>query len=295
MIKRTATTLLKIFLALSCYVGIEQLIKLQTHGFCLQRLVCTDLPFQPRFEAPPLKPEEKEEIDRLLSQPYRMIGAGSECFAFAGDDGEAVIKFFKLNHTRTLYFHRGIFLEDHSDLAGTLSDHPLTRLTLPSPFHTALKRFLGMREYRINRTFSSIKLSYDALREETGLLYLHLNPTADLNKTLTLYDACGIAHQIDLNSTRFILQKKAVPTESHFAALKKKGDDPLAKASIDSLVALILDRCKKGYADRDFVNRNVGFIGSKGDRDRRRLLPGKPRHAPPLALQAGTLLRHPRT
>lgn len=263
MIKRTALTIFKILLALSCYIGIEQLIKLKTYGFCLQRILATDLPHKARFENPPLTAEEKTEIDRLLSQPYRMIGAGSECFAFASQDGKAVIKFFKLDRTRTLYFHRGIFREDYSAYAGTLSDHPWTRATLPSPFQKALKSFLGMREYRINRSFSSIKLSYDALREETGLLYLHLNPTNDLNKTLTIYDACGIAHEVELDGAKFFLQKKAVQAETHFAALKKKGADDLAKTSIDSFIALIVDRCKKGYADRDFINRNVGFIGSR--------------------------------
>jgi hypothetical protein len=259
MIKAT----LKILICFGLYLGLQQLIELSTHGFCLQRILADDLPRQTRWETPPLSSEQQSEIDRLLSQPYRMLGAGSECFAFASEDGTAVIKFFKLDHARPVYFHRGIFLEDHSQKAGTLSNHPLTTLSLPGPLQGALKRFLGIREFRLERTFQSIKLAYDALREETGLIYLHLNPTIDLHRTLTLYDACGIRHEVPLDSAKFFLQKRATPTEKHFAQLKKTGDHKSAEASVDSLIQMILTRCCKGFGDRDIINRNIGFIGTQ--------------------------------
>jgi hypothetical protein len=253
-----ARLLIKFFVAIGLYIGLQQLIELKTHGFCLQRILADDLPFQAKWETSPLSAEEELEVDSLLSQPYHMIGAGSECFAFASADGRAVIKFFKLDHTRPIYFHRGVFLEDHSKLAGTLSNHPLTHISSPP-----LKRFLGIREFRIERTFSSIHLAYENLRDETGLLYLHLNPTDLLRKTLTLYDACGIAHSVDLDTSKFFLQKRAIPLENHFAALQKKKAEAEAKLSIDSLVQLLTGRCKKGFSDRDIVNRNFGYIGTQ--------------------------------
>lgn len=255
--------LIKFFIATLLYIGLQQLIELKTHGFCLQRILADDLPFQAKWETLPLSIEEQGEVDDLLSQPYRMIGAGSECFAFASADGKAVIKFFKLDHTRPIYFHRGVFLEDHSKLTGTLSNHPLVRLSLPAPFDQSLKRFLGIREFRIERTFSSIHLAYENLKEETGLIYLHLNPTDHLQKTLTLYDACGIAHSVDLDTCKFFLQKRAVPLEQHFASLQKKRADDEAALSIDSLIQMLSRRCKKGFADRDIVNRNFGYIGTQ--------------------------------
>lgn len=257
------TFLLKSLIALGLFIGLQQLIELKTRGFCLQKIQADDLPFQTRWETAPLSLAQEGEIDALLSQPYTLIGSGSECFAFASADGKAVIKFFKLDHARPVYFQKGLFLEDHSALAGTLSDHPLTKVTLPSVMQKWMKRFLGIREFRIQRTFSSIKLAYDALQEETGLLYLHLNPTSHLGKTLALYDASGIRHEIDLDTARFFLQKRAVPLEKHLAKLKRQNADELAKASIDSLIHMILSRCKKGYSDRDILNRNLGFIGTQ--------------------------------
>lgn len=253
MYRRASAFILKLFLVIGLFVGLQQLIELKTHGFCLQKIYADDLPFRAEWETP-----EETEVLQLLSQPYRMIGAGSECFAFASDDGQAVIKFFKLDHARPVYLHRGIFLEDHSALAGTLSNHPWTKISFPW-----MKRFLGMREYRIKRTFSSLKLAYDNLKEETGLLYLHLNTTDHLKKKLTIYDACGIAHQVDLDTTKFFLQKRATPLTKHFAQLKALGADEAAKKSIDSLLDMLLTRCKKGFADRDIVSRNFGYIGTK--------------------------------
>lgn len=254
--------LIKSILALAVFVGLEQLIELKTRGFCLQKIQADDLPFQKKWETAPLMTEQAGEIDALLSQPYTLLGSGSECFAFASADGKAVIKFFKLDHARPVYFQKGLFLEDHSALAGTLSDHPLTKAVLPSPFDKMMKRFLGIREFRLSRTFTSIKLAYDELKDETGLLYLHLNPTQHINKTLTLFDASGIRHEIDLDHARFFLQRRAVPLEQHLATLKKQNAEEMAKQSIDSLLGMLLSRCKKGYADRDILNRNLGFIGT---------------------------------
>jgi hypothetical protein len=263
MIKRASRFLLKSILALGLFIGLQQLVEKKTRGFCLQRIQADDLPFQKKWETAPLSSEQSCEVDALLSQSYTLIGSGSECFAFASADGKAVIKFFKLDHARPVYFQKGLFLEDHSALAGTLSNHPLTQAALPSPLDKWTKRVLGIREFRLQRTFSSIKLAYDELKEETGLLYLHLNPTSHFGKTLTLYDSMGIRHEIDLDTARFFLQRRAVPLERHLGELKKQNADALAKASIDSLIQMILTRCQKGYADRDILNRNLGFIGTQ--------------------------------
>src|SRR5262249_32986319 len=162
-----------------------------------------DLPYQQRWETPPLSTEEELQVEQILTQPFHLIGAGSECFAFLSQDGNTVIKFFKLDTFRPVYLHRGLLLEDYSTYAGTLS-----------PSSGILKRLSGIREFRLNRTFSSIHLAYQELKSQTGLIYLHLNPGGHFKTPLTLYDSCGIAHQIDLNDAKFVLQKRAIPLES---------------------------------------------------------------------------------
>lgn len=251
--------LFKLILAIGLFLGLQQGIETVTRGFCLQKILCTDLPFLPDFQTA----SREDEIQHLLQQEYTFLGAGSECFAFLSQDGTTVIKFFKLDFARPVYFRRGLADESYTAYAGTLSEHPLTRATLPAVLKEPLNRILGIREFRIQRTFSSLKLAYDSLQEETGLLYLHLNPSSHLKQTLTLRDPCGIRHTVDLDTAHFFLQKRAVPIEKGLSAFLKQGQYTEARACIDSLIQMILSRCQKGFSDRDVLDRNLGFIGTQ--------------------------------
>ena len=63
------------YLIVGCllYLGLQQLIELKTHGFCLQRIQACNLPHQERWETPPLSPEEQSQVEKILEQPFRMI------------------------------------------------------------------------------------------------------------------------------------------------------------------------------------------------------------------------------
>ena len=248
---------------LALFIGLQQLIEIKTRGFCLQKIFANDLPFNPAWQTPNLSEEEQLKVSRLLDQPYYFLGAGSECFAFLSEDGQTVIKFFKLNFDRPFYIHRGLLIEDHTESAGTLSTVYAALPHLPQPLHHMAKRFLGMREFRIGRTMLSLKLAYDNLKEETGLVYLHLNPSYHLKKKLTIYDPNMIGHQVDLDTTRFLLQQRAYPIAKHLLKLRAQGAHTHAQDGIDSFMDMMLSRCKKGFADRDIVNRNFGFINNQ--------------------------------
>lgn len=235
MIKRIVLFLV----ALALFFGLQQLIELRTYGFCLQKIFADDIPLKAEWETEAPHAAVLERLD----QPYYFLGAGSECFAFRSADGQSVIKFFKLDVMRPVYVLRGLFLENY----------------IGSP----LKRILSLRAFRIRRTFDSLKLSYDRLREETGLLYLHLTPCGQVHKTLTLYDACGIAHRVDLRTTHFFLQESATALRPHLLDLKEKGDWEEACRCVDSLCALIVERARKGFSDRDPRLKNFGFRGGR--------------------------------
>ena len=263
MINKIIKFFLNLCIGIGFFIGLQQLIELKTLGFCLQKIQADDLPDLPQWATSPLSNEEESTLRTLLSQSYHLIGVGSECFAFMSEDGQTVLKFFKLDHARPVYFRKGLFVEDYSSFSGTISNHPLTQVILPAPFHHLLQRFLGIREFRIQRTFNSLILAYEELKQETGLLYLHLNPTDNFHHHIVLYDGNGIRHEIDLDSARFFLQKCAVPLEHHFDILSKSDRYEDAKKSVDSLLNLIVDRCKKGFSDRDVFNKNFGFINNQ--------------------------------
>lgn len=229
------------------FLGLQQLIEKETYGFCLQKILATDIPLCEDWQT--LPPDTN--ILKRLDQPYYFLGAGSECYAFLSADGKSVIKFFKLDKMRPVYLLRGLFLEDYSTHAEKLCSFP------------PLRRILGMRIFRIQRTFNSLKVSHDYLKKETGLLYLHLNMRPIVDKRFTLYDPCGIAHTLDLNQTHFYLQESATSLTEHFLNLKEKGEWQEACRSIDSLCQLIVERASKGFADRDPRIKNFGFIGQR--------------------------------
>jgi hypothetical protein len=249
--------LFKAILVLGLFLGLQQIIELRTRGFYLQKIRETDLIAHPGWDT---SDADQHNLPSILDQPFTFLGAGSECFAFLSQDKTTVIKFFKLDILRPVYISRGLFSEDHSGNAGTISS---LYHTMPSGIDGPAKRILGMREFRIARTFDSLKLSYDHLKEETGLIYLHLNPTSHFHKNLTLLDPNGIAHRIDLNTTRFYLQKSAIPLETHLLALKERQEHERAKRCVASLCSMIIDRCRKGFADRDPYNKNFGFIADQ--------------------------------
>jgi hypothetical protein len=260
MTRKIFILLSKVVCVLGVFIGLQHLIERKTHGFYLQRILCDDLFIQPHWDTAPLSCDEEGEVKELLDQPFTFLGSGSECLAFISQDKKTVIKFFKLDHFRPIYFLRGLFSEDHSENASTVSSI-YTRLSpVPCGLDPLVKRVVGMREFRIGRTFNSLKLSYDHLKEETGLIYLHLNPTCIFHKKLTLYDPNGIAQQIDIDSTRFYIQKCATPLEKHLLSLKKNQKQKRAEQCIASLCDLIVKRCRKGFADRDPYNKNFGFI-----------------------------------
>ena len=263
LLKKTTGWIFKIAAGITVFVGLQKLCELNTRGFCLQRILDHDLPSQTTWQTAPLEARELQEISALLDQPYYLLGSGGECFAFVSQDHKFVIKFYKLNLGRFMYLRHGLMKVDHREDAGTISNHWLTQVPLPPILDIARKRILGMREHRLKRLFNSTMLAYENLREETALLYAHLNQTEHFNKPLILIDSMGIRHQIDPNTTKFVVQRKAEPLLDRLQHLMQEGKIEKAKISIDSFLDLIVQRCKKGFADRDIYMRNFGFVADK--------------------------------
>lgn len=117
---------------------------------------------------------------------------------------------------------------------------------------------------KINRDFASYKLAMEQLPEETGLLYVHLKKTDELQTLAKIVDKLGIEHEVDLDKVNFILQKRAELTYPHLLHLVESNDIGAAKEAIDSLCSLIKGRCQKGIHDDDAkIHRNCGFIGNR--------------------------------
>ncbi|MES2345002.1 MAG: hypothetical protein V4494_03580 [Chlamydiota bacterium] len=113
----------------------------------------------------------------------------------------------------------------------------------------------------LHHIFESCKLAYELLKEETGLIYLHINK----EKTplyITLIDKLGFFHKVNINQTEYAIQKKADGLIfDRLAMLLKKGDIASIKQHIHVLFELIAQRCAKGIGDRDTaLRRNYGYL-----------------------------------
>jgi hypothetical protein len=221
------------------YVGI--LCDSLTDGFSVAR-IHSELPFNPEWETSPLSEPAQQELDQALSQTYRYLGCGGQCFAFCSADGKYVVKFFKHRIRKPYSFFYAA--------------------TLPFGLDHLRQRKLKKALFKHQRDFTSYKIAYEDLREETGLLYVHLNKGTSSNRSLQIIDKLGIGHRIALDQVEFVVQKKAQLVHDKIEDLMADRDPAKAKAALHGILDVIVSRCKKGIFDEDpRIHRNFGFLG----------------------------------
>lgn len=201
----------------------------QTAGFSIAR-VCFTLPRCSSEEALPVM---------QLDQTFSFMSRGGQSFAFLSEDGQYILKL--LNRHRAPIF--------------------LLHWPLPQRIKDAVRKRIGYVEKKWRRDSASYLLAHQQLKEESGLLCVHLEHTDTLHKRIKIYDKLGIAHTIDLDATAFILQKRAEPLLSYLKALIQAQNLERAKAALQQVVELIAARCNKGIIDEDTgLHKNIGFI-----------------------------------
>jgi hypothetical protein len=228
---------MKIFLKLCTLVlalyFVQKFCLEQTDGFTIAK-ISSNLPFEKKWETDPLSEAEHREMLQILDQKFTYLASGGQCYAFVSADGQSVLKFFK-HHMR-----------------------------LPCGWRPESAKKLQKKKNKLERDFNSYKLAFEELREETGLLYIHLNKTDHLKQTVTIVDKLGIEHRLDLDRTEFVLQKRADLVYPHLQDLMQKGDTAGAKQVVDALLEVITARCQKGIFDEDArIHRNFGLIADK--------------------------------
>lgn len=185
-------------------------------------------PFNPAFETRTLSETEEREVKSALSQKYSYFGCGGQAFVFFSEDGNYALKFFKQRHFREPTYLNYI------------------------PFITKYRNLkFSKRKKRIFQEYSSYKLGFEELPQETALVYLHLNKTSHFKQSVTLIDKLNFEHKIDLDTTDFILQRRAQLVHDTINTQMSTSDVVGAQQTISSIVDLIVHRCKLGYGDKD--------------------------------------------
>ncbi len=215
----------------------------QTDGFSVAR-IHSELSYNPDWEIAPLSSDKQKQIENILSQEFRYMACGGQCFAFSSTDDQYVIKFFKHRIRKPYsYFYA---------------------LSLPQFLDSTRKRKLDKALFKMSRDFTSYKIAYDDLQDETGLEYIHLNKTQAPKESVVIIDKLGIKHSIKLDDIEFVVQKKADLVYPRFDELKKQADPLKIEQAMRSMIDVIVARCKKGYFDEDpKIHRNFGFTGDQ--------------------------------
>ncbi len=182
--------------------------------------------------------EWNEEVKAALKQTFRYLGRGRQCFAFASADGKYVLKFPRTDIYKT----------------------PLWVKSLP--VSTYRKNLEADHKEREEFILDSLRISFQELKEQTGLLAIHLGQS-ESRQFLKVIDASGYLHSLPLGKTSFVLQTKHPILMRTFSEALNRKDLREAKKILDALLHAILERARKGILNRDrsFL-RNYGFDGT---------------------------------
>ncbi|MBI2743399.1 MAG: hypothetical protein HYX48_05725 [Chlamydiales bacterium] len=219
--------------ALFClaFWGVKEFCERATDGFTIAE-VLSSRPYNSAWEVKEVSASEKEEVDRALDQTYTYFGKGGQAFVFFSEDGRYVLKLMRQK-----------------------------RLELPLFSKYRSKKTLS-RMRKVDREFGSYKDAFNELKEETGLLYVHLNKTHEWKKKIALIDRLNIRHMLDAGNLDFIIQKRAELVHERIDRLMSEGKKSEAEGAIRELFHLIAKRKEKGFRDRDpNIRTNCGFIG----------------------------------
>ncbi|GAB4225655.1 MAG: hypothetical protein Tsb0021_00740 [Chlamydiales bacterium] len=225
---------------LFCFYGLARGYFYLTDGFSINNIT-SEFAFRDNWHPPDGQEECLSYIDYIFDQPFYYLGRGAQTYAFSSSDEKYILKLIKQKHLKPNYWEKIMYKF--------------------SFFNTILENKRLRQRNRIKNILNSISISYNDLKDKTGLLYLHLNRTNHLNKFIQIVDKLGIKHHLWLDDMDFVIQKRATPALSRITSqIKNRKPDDISKALI-SLIELRKTISKQGIRDNDtgFLT-NMGFI-----------------------------------
>lgn len=203
-----------------------------------------EVPYNSSWEVSLKSKEEKDHLNEILQQKFYYIGKGAQSYAFASEDGNYVLKFIKFKHLKPSFW-----VETFS-------------------FLPQVEKYRAKQSKRKNKLLNSVfdgyHLAFERHKEESGLIFVHLNMTMGQYSSVTLIDKLGLKRTIPLDQIVFFVQEKVKTTRIVFDQLLKEGNLPLAKQRIGQIFSLYGQEYKKGIYDRDHgIMHNTGFAGER--------------------------------
>ncbi len=237
MLKKIFIGLALFLFLISFFLGIDRFVHHESSRFTLSKVISSQ-GSSSEWEIPKLPLEEQKNLEQILNQKFTYYSKGSQSYVFISEDKKFILKFLKQEKLR-----------------------PKSWLAyLPLSFNPYHQEYLFKKE-KCRATFSACKTAFQELKKESGLIYVHLNNSRDLNKKITILDKNGEQHIVDIDKTCFYVQKRAQLIYLRISELMHSNDIEGAKRIISSVFSLIDFLGKKGVFDNDpILRKNFGLI-----------------------------------
>lgn len=236
----------RLLLAFSCLLlislGSWRIYQKLTDGFSVDN-ISSSRPYNPSWQTAPLVPDEQKKIQQILGQKFYYLGKGCQNYVFLSEDSSHVIKFFKQQHLQLSWWLRQPYI----------------------PFHMLFKGYVHhkkqQKQEKLYLLFNGARLAYEKLKGETGVVFLHLNKTDESwLPHLQIIDKIGRQHILELNTLEFYVQKRADSVYPIITSLATTGNTEQIQKIFASMVRVLVDRSKKGIADKDpALIQNIGL------------------------------------
>lgn len=231
-----------VFVGLALF-GLIRLYYRLTDDFRLSNISHT-LPFEAPWKTLSTTSEEQESLRQIFSQKFVYLGKGAQCYAFASEDGQYVLKFFKFKHLKP-----NLFVEN------------LPSISLIGEYKN---KCIERKKRKLYGVFNGYDLAFRESPETSALIYLHLNPTDHLHLNASLIDKMGFEKSVRLDDVVFLLQKKGETLRTRLTNLLDESRVDEAKMAFASILEMYISEYSKGIYDHDHgVLHNTGFVGSR--------------------------------
>ncbi|NGX56054.1 MAG: hypothetical protein K1060chlam5_00288 [Candidatus Anoxychlamydiales bacterium] len=180
--------------------------------------------------------DDLKSYDHILKQKFYYLSQGSQFYVFISEDKNYVIKFLK-SYRQDRFFYK--FLKLFSN------KHQRKDFYQKLKFHNLKKNIFQV---------------YENLKDQTALIYVHLNNTKS-NKFLNVYYKLHRKHNINLDRSYFVIQKKVQCIYDIFH--NKYISNDYKKNLILLYFNLIKDIDKTGFAYDDYHLKNIGIHENK--------------------------------
>ncbi len=179
------------------------------------------------------------EVDKIFDQKFKYLAKGCQTYVFESEDKNYVIKFIRY-HRYSMPFWMDVF----------------------NFFDIYKNKRLKYKTKLLNDSLNSYKVAHKYLKNETVVLYVHLNKTNHINKKLQIVDRLKNKYLIDLDTTGFLVQKK-VKSFSEILNKNKNNKEELIKLT-NSFLQTTKSIYLKGYNNDDYnCIKNAGVVDEK--------------------------------